>query len=105
MSETLNIHTTSSPNSLEKYCRTLIESSVWKSKHIWSNTNCIIYKKHNSIITTINLSSIDVTEPEITANAFISYFNSIPITLSDNVDNNLIALLSSTQGDRTPGKK
>ena len=29
-------------------------------------------------------------EPETIANAFNSYFNSIPITLSDNINNNLV---------------
>ena len=74
-----------------QYYRTLLESSVGNSKKIWSNINCILGKKHRSISTTIKLNGINVTEPETIANAFNSYFNSIPITLSDNINNNLKA--------------
>ena len=35
-----------------------------------------------------------VAEPETIAKAFNSYFNSIPITLSDNINNNLTAFES-----------
>ena len=49
----------------------------------------VLVKKHSSINTTIKLDGIHVAEPETIANAFNSYFNSIPITLSDNINNNL----------------
>ena len=52
------------------------------------------WKKHSSINTTIKLDGIHVAEPETIANAFKSYFNSIPITLSDNINNNLTAFES-----------
>ena len=61
------------------------------SKKIWSNINCILGKKHSSINNTIKLDGKHVAEPETNANAFNSYFNSIPITLSDNINNNLTA--------------
>ena len=49
----------------------------------------IIGKKHSSISTTIKLNGIDVAEPKTIANAFDSDFNIVPITLSDNINNNL----------------
>ena len=56
---------------------------------MWSNINCILGKKHSSINTTIKLDGILVAEPETIANSFNSYFNSIPITLSDTINDNL----------------
>ena len=44
--------------------------------------------------TSIKLDGIRVAESETIANAFNSYFNSIPITLSDNINNNLTAFES-----------
>ena len=73
----------------EQYYRTLLETSIGNSKKIWSNINYFLGKKHSSINTTIKLDGIQVAEPETIANAFNSYFNSIPITLSDNINNNL----------------
>ena len=78
----------------EQYYRTLLETSLGNSKKIWSNINCILGKKHSSINTTIKLDGIHVAEPETIANQFNSYFNSIPITLSDNINNNLTAFES-----------
>ena len=67
-----------------------IGTSIGNSKKIWSNINCILdKKKHSSINTTIKLDGIQVAEPETIANAFNSYFKSIPIMLSDNINNNL----------------
>ena len=54
----------------------------------------MVKKKHSSINTTIKLDGILVTEPETIANAFNSYFNSIPIILSDKINNNLTAFES-----------
>ena len=54
----------------------------------------ILGKKHSSINTIIKLDGIHVAEPETIANAFNFYFNSIPITLIDNINNNLIAFES-----------
>ena len=78
----------------EQYYCTLLETSIGNSKKVWSNINCILGKKHSSINTTIKLDDIHVAEPETIANAFNSYFNSIPITLSDNINNNLTAFES-----------
>ena len=58
------------------------------------NINYILGIKHSSINPTIKLEGIHVAEPETIANAFISYFNSIHITLSDNINNNLTAFES-----------
>ena len=46
------------------------------------------------ISTTIKLNGINIAEPETIANAFNSYFNSLPITLRDNINNNLTAFQS-----------
>ena len=51
-------------------------------------------KKNSSINTTIKLDSIHVAEPEAIANAFNSYFHTIPITLCDDINNNLTAFES-----------
>ena len=69
-------------------------SSIGNTKKIWFNINCILGKKHSSINTTIKLNGIHVAEPETIANVFNSYFNSIPIMLSDNINNNLTAFES-----------
>ena len=66
---------------------------------MWSNINCILGKKHSSINTTIKLDGIHVAEPETIANAFNSYFNSIPITLSNNINNNLTAFDQIPESD------
>ena len=78
----------------EQYYPTLLESSIGNSKKIWSNINCILGGKHSSISTTIKLNGIGVPKPETIANAFTSYFNSIRVTLSDNINNNLSAFES-----------
>ena len=52
----------------------------------------MLCKKCSSINTTIKLDSIHFSEPETIANVFNSYFNSIPIMLSYNINNNLTAL-------------
>ena len=78
----------------DQYYRTLTETSIGNSKKIWSNIICIVGKKHSSINTTIKLDVIHVAEPETIANAFNSYFNSIPITFSDNINNNLTSFES-----------
>ena len=56
--------------------------------------HCILGKKHSSINSTIKLDGIHAAEPKTIANAFNSYFNSIPITLSDDINNNLTAFES-----------
>ena len=78
----------------EQYYCTLLQTSIGNSKKIWSNINCILSKKHSAINTTIKLNGILVAEPETIANAFNSHFNSIPIALSDNINNNLTAFES-----------
>ena len=57
-------------------------------------STAFLVKKHSSINATIKLDAIHVDEPETIANAFISYFNSIPISLSENIYNNLTAIES-----------
>ena len=78
----------------DQYYHTLLETSIRNSKKIWSNINCILGKKHSSINTTIKFDGIHVAEPWTIGNAFNSYFNSIPIKLSDNINNNLTAFES-----------
>ena len=73
----------------EQYYRTLLETSIGTSKKIRSSINCILGKKYGSINNTIKPDGIHGVEPETIANAFNSYFNSIPITLNDNINNNL----------------
>ena len=58
-------------------------------KKMWSNIKCILGKKHSSINTNIKLHDIHVAEPETIVNELNSYFDSIPITLSNNINNNL----------------
>ena len=70
-----------------------LETSIGNSKKIWSN-NCILGKKHSSINTTFKLDGIHIAEPETISNEFSSYFNSIPMTLSDNININLTAFES-----------
>ena len=57
----------------DQYYRTLLETSIGNSKKIWSNSNCILGKKHSSINSTIKLDGTHVAEPETIANAFNSY--------------------------------
>ena len=73
----------------EQYYGTLLETFIGSRQKIWSDINYILGKKHSSINTTIKLDGIHVAEPETIANSFNSYFNSIPITLSDKTNNNL----------------
>ena len=54
----------------------------------------ILCRKHSSISTTIKLIGINVADTETIANTFHSYFNSIPITLGDNINNNLTSFQS-----------
>ena len=74
------------------------DRSTWtysgNSNKICSNINCILGNKLISINTSIKLTGIDVAEPETIANAFNSYFNRIPVTLRDNMNNNLTAVES-----------
>ena len=83
------------------YYRTLLETSIGNSKRIWPNINCMLGKKHSLISTTIKLNDINIAELETIANAFNSYFNSIPITLCDNINNNLTAF-ESYHDDQIP---
>ena len=78
----------------EQYYRTLLETSIANSKKIWSNMNCILGEKPSSINTSIKLNGIDVAELESITNAFNSYFNGIPITLTDNINNKLTSFES-----------
>ena len=75
----------------DQYYRTLIETSIGTVRKYGRISTAFLVKKHSSINTTIKLDGIDVAEPETIANAFNSYFNSIPITMSDNIINNVTA--------------
>ena len=78
----------------EQYCRTLLETSIGNSKKNGLNINCILGEKHSSTNTTIKLDGNHVAQPVTIAYSFNSYFNSIPITLTDNINNNLTAFES-----------
>ena len=54
----------------DQYYLNQLETSIGNSKKIWSNINCILGKKHSSIITAIKLDGIHVADPETIANAF-----------------------------------
>ena len=73
----------------EQYYSNLLEFRLEQYENMVKNINCILGEKHSSISTTIKLNGIYITELEIIENVFNSYLNSIPITLSDNINNNL----------------
>ena len=74
----------------EQYYHNLLESSFGNSKKVWSNINTILGKNHKSSSTSIKLNSIIINEPEVIASSFNTYFNSIPTTLSYNINNNIL---------------
>ena len=57
---------------------------------MWSNINTILGKSRKSPSTSIKLNGIIINEPEVIASSFNSYFNSIPTTLSNNINNNIL---------------
>ena len=57
---------------------------------MWSNINTILGKNRKSSITFIKVDDIIFNEPEVIAQSFNSYFNSIPATLSNNINNNIL---------------
>ena len=74
----------------EQYYHNLLESSFRNSKKVWSNINTILGKNCKSSSTSIQLNGIIINEPKVIASSFNSYFNSIPTTLSNNINNNIL---------------
>ena len=74
----------------EQYYHNLLESSFGNSKKVWSNINTILGKNRKSTSTSIKPNGIINNEPEVIARSFISYFNSIPTTLSNSINNNIL---------------
>ena len=72
----------------EQYYHNLLESCFGNSKKVWVNT--ILGKKRISSSTSIKLNGIIINEPEVIGSSFNSYFNSIPTTLSNNINNNIL---------------
>ena len=57
---------------------------------MWSNISIILGENRKSPSTSIKLNGIIINEPEVIASSFNSYFNSIPITLSNSINNNIL---------------
>ena len=57
---------------------------------MWSNINTILGKNRKATSTSFKLNGIIINEPDVIASSFNSYFNSIPTTLSKNIDNNIL---------------
>ena len=57
---------------------------------MWSNINTILSKNRKASSTSIKQKGIIINEPEVIANSFNSYFNSIPTILSKNINNNIL---------------
>ena len=74
----------------EQYYHNLLKSSFGNSKKVWSNINTILGKNRKSSSTSIKLNGIIINEPEVIASSFNTYFNSIPTTLSNNINNNIL---------------
>ena len=75
----------------DQYYHNLLESSFGNTKKVWSNNNTILGKNHKSSCTAIKLNDIIINEPEVIDNSFNLYFNSIPTTLSNNINNNILS--------------
>ena len=58
-----------------------------------SNINIILDDKHKKINTVIKLNGIIINEPEVIASSLNFYFNRIPTTLSNNLNNNILNYL------------
>ena len=74
----------------QQYYHNLLESSFGNSKKVWSNINTILGKTGKLSSTSIKLNGIVINEPEVIASSFNSYFKSIPTTLSNNINNNIL---------------
>ena len=74
----------------EQYYHNLLQSSFGNSKKVWSNINTILGKNCKSSSTSIKLNGMIINEPEVIACYFNTYFNSIPTTLRDNINNNIL---------------
>ena len=74
----------------EQYYHNLLESSFGNSKKVWSNINTILCKNRKSTSTSIKLNGIIINELEVIASSFNSYFNSIPTSLSNSINNNIL---------------
>ena len=74
----------------EQYYHNLLESSFGNSKKVWSNINTILGKNLKSPSSSIKLNGIIINEPDVIESSFNSYFNSIPATLSNSTNNNIL---------------
>ena len=74
----------------ELYYHNLRESYFRNSKKVYSNINTILGKNRKSSSTSIKLKGIIINEPEVIASSFNLYFNSIPTTLSNSINNNIL---------------
>ena len=62
--------------------------------------NSIRGKNHKSPNTSVKLNGIIINEPEVIASSFNSHFNSIPITMSNNIDT--ILMFGNYLNDKIP---
>ena len=74
----------------EQYYHNLLESSFGNSNKVWSNINTILGKNRKSSSTSIKLNDIIINEPDVITSSFNSYFNRIPTTLSNNINNYIL---------------
>ena len=74
----------------EQYYHNLFEGSFGNSKKVWANINTILCKNRKSSSTSIKLNGIIINEPEVIASSFNLYCNSIPTTLSNIINNNIL---------------
>ena len=85
-----NLFTNVTRTQREQYYHNLLECSFGNSKKVFSNTSTILGKNRKSSSTSIKQNVIINNEPEVIASSFNSYFNSIPTTLSNNINNNIL---------------
>ena len=70
----------------------LLDNSFGNSKKVWSHINTILGKNRKLSSTSIKLYGIIINEPELIASSFNTYFNRIPTSLSNNMNNNILTL-------------
>ena len=86
----INLLTKVTRTAREQYYHNLLKSSFGNSMNVWSKINIILGKNRKSSSTSIKLNDFIINEPEVIASSFNSYFNSIPTTLSNNINNNML---------------
>ena len=67
---------------------------------MWSNINTILGKTSKSSSTSVKLNGVVINE--VIASSFNSYFNSIPTTLSNNINNNILTFKKNYLIDQIP---